>query len=501
MRSILDALPQRHVIDQTDAVRWVEGVLRHHPERAEWHAKRLLGLGGSEIGAVVSYYRGESHTGFHSIADIVQSKLMKRLPGFENSHMRRGNRLENLASRVFMLTTGFSPDGPATRALAGAEKRQGYEFVVGNQDEIVVGNGKRFMVDYKVPNVFSESVEFDYVCQLHHYTTMANLAGIRIDGLIIAKLDLPPQMSEYLTNNIEFMSDARIDELARSIARMNTPGCRIVPLHVEIDKPLQSELLAAGKDCWNDFVLTGSVPLISQRGKLELTADVELKVAQYQQQYLMAKSGISYLNTIAKSMQENLQNELANVDIFDKELPLSVVTVRPNKMDNEKIVTEAIALGADSSEIASAAKSYSVSALIKEIQTLGGKTDAPHLYEASFDVDKATSYLKDRGVDMNTFRKEGLLVELSRKKADKQVGAIYENAAAERFSAWIDESLISNQGSESEFMDDEPDFEPYLPVEMDTGHLSSAFAQAYGSFADDKDDLKNTPMRAQPGLR
>lgn len=154
------------------------------------------------MGALVSFYRGESSSGFNTIKEVVEGKLMQRLPSFETFHMRRGNALEDLARKVFLKKSFGSVDLAAMNALSIANKLPGYEFMVGNPDDIVIINGKRFVVDYKVPNTFSDTIEFDYEVQLHHYATLAKIAGVRIDGLILAKLDIPPQLAEHLTKNM-----------------------------------------------------------------------------------------------------------------------------------------------------------------------------------------------------------------------------------------------------------------------------------------------------------
>jgi hypothetical protein len=501
MQKILSNLPQLSVIQQAFAERWVDGITRHHSSRSEWHAKRLMGIGGSEMGAVVSFYRGERHSGFQSVKEIVEGKLMMRLPQLENSHMRRGNALEVLAREVYLKRYGAVVDHEATAAFKAARTAAGYEFMVGNTDEIVIKNGKRILVDYKVPNVYSDTIDFDYEVQLHHYATMAKIARIRIDGLELVKLDLPPQMTEYLTRSIDGIDAVRLIQLATSIARMDVPGCRVVALPVELKSSLQAELLAAGKDLWNDFVLKGVVPIPFQNGKLELDSKVEFELAKYQQQYLMAKSGISHLETVFKKAQVQIESLLKEVDYEGKTLPLSVVKVQPNKLDDSKLINEALALGANEDDLLKDSREYSVQALLEEIQKMGGQVDLEHLFDRTLDAGKASTFLREKGVDLSAFRKEGMSIALSTKKEDKQFGEVYRNAAADRFGAWIEESLISNQGEESEFAEDDSSIETYMPIGVSTGHLHEAFASAEQAVASEDDKTQKLPMRAFPGLR
>lgn len=501
MQHTLESLPHLPVIEQSDANRWVEGIIRFHKSRATWHAKRLHGIGGSEMGALVSFYRGETSTGFSTITEVVEGKLMKRLPKFETSHMRRGNALEDLARQVFLKKSFGSIDLAAMNALATANRLKGYEFMVGNPDDIVIINGRRYVVDYKVPNTFSEAIEFDYEVQVHHYATLAKFAGIRIDGLILAKLDMPPQLSEYLTNNLASMEPQRVAELVDSIVRVDLPGCRIVSIPIELKPALQAELLTAGKDCWNDFVLKGVVPTPGQYGKLELKGEIELNLARYQQQYVMAKSGISYLTDVAKQASSGMEMLLQNVDFEGKALPLSVVGVKPNSLDSTLVLNEALLRGATEDELQAKDRTYSVGALLEEVQRLGGKVESDHLFESSLDSAKAEAYLKDLGVDLGNLRKPGLAIRMSTKKEDKVVSQHYEERAADRFGAWLDESLISNQGEESDFTDRDPSAETLLPIEIETGHLSEALADAFKVSVSSDEQQSQYPMKAAPGLR
>jgi len=499
MKQTLDRLPQFDVIAQEDAARWIDGITRYHASRADWHAKRLHGIGGSEMGAVVSFFRGERHTGFNSVTEIVEGKLMKRLPSFETFHMRRGNALEDLARQVYLKKHGAVIDHAAMAAMASARKRAGYEFMVGNPDDIVIKNGRRYIPDYKVPSTFSDEIDFDYEVQLHHYATLANIAGIRIDGLELAKLDIPSEMAEHLTQNVSSFSPQRISDIAASIAAMDTPGCRIVALPVELKRSLQSEILAAGKECWNDYVLKGVVPRFAQRGKLELDKVTELRVAQYQQQYIMAKSGITYLDSVAKKAQAGINGALAEVDFEGKALPLAVVTVRPNKLDAERVIAEAKYLGATPEELQADKRGYSIAALVSELSLRGVDVDSPHLYEQTMDLAKAEAYLRDRGVDTKQLRKDGVIVELARQKDAKEFGKVFQESAAERFGAWIEESMISVE-DDPEFQSEEPVDQPYMPIEMETGHLSEAFVRAFEP-APINENTNQNPMRATTGLR
>lgn len=46
--SLVDALPQRDLIEVSDARQWIGRVVELHGEQAIWHAIRLNGFGGSK---------------------------------------------------------------------------------------------------------------------------------------------------------------------------------------------------------------------------------------------------------------------------------------------------------------------------------------------------------------------------------------------------------------------------------------------------------------------
>lgn len=501
MRQILDSLPQLSVIDPEDATRWVAGILKSHGSRADWHARRLLGIGGSEMGAVVSFYRGEKSEGFSSVEEVTEGKLMKRLPGFETWHMRRGNVLEVLARQTFLDKVKGTIDHEAMNALSRASKLAGYEFMVGNPDDIVLIDGKRYIAEYKVPNTYSEEVEFDYEVQTHHYATLAKMAGIPIDGIYLVKLDLPSQMTKHLTDTISNMIPTQVAELARSINKVNLPGCRVVPLEMGINKSLQVELLAAGKDLWNDFVLKGRVPMTSVRELVTLDKPMELELARYQQQYMMAKSGIKHLESVVSQASSGIATVLKDVDFEGKKLPLSIVGVKRNGLDSKAMIDEALKRGAFEKELQGDKRTYSVSALLEEIERLGGNQDASNLYELAMESSKAEAFLRDRGANLESLRTPGLAIRQSTKKEDAEVAAIFRDAAAERFGAWIEESLISNQGEESDFSDAPLPVDQNLPIEMNTGHFDEAIAEAAAAFASQAETPNQIPKRAAYGLR
>lgn len=476
LKSVLASLPQASVIDQEHAARWLEGVMRYHRPRAEWHAKRLGGIGGSEMGAVLRGLYELKETGFGTFRKVIEQKLMMRLPEFQTIHMKRGTVLEPLARLAFMYRYKAEQDHAALNGLAMGKNRPGYEWLVGNPDDLVSLKNKRFLVDYKVPSQCDEEIEYDYQVQLHHYDLLCQMRGIKTHGLILAKLDLSPELATSLVDRFSGMSQAQVHELARTIATMDMPGMRVVGLVLDKDRSMQMDILEAGSTAWNDYVLEGNVPPKPREQLVELDDQRMLKLGSFQQQYAMAKAGIKYLTEQCKSIEAEIQSVLDGVDVKDKALPLSLVKVTPNGIDKEALIAEARALGARTEELAGDPV-YSMTALLEEIKRLNGDPTASHLFaDGTPNADKAASYLEQLGVELNQFNKPGVALRMSTAKKDKEAGALFERSAADRFGSWLDENNLASRVVDDDAMEAFDDFD----LEAVSGTLQQVFAGAEG---------------------
>lgn len=476
IQSILASLDQAPVIDQGHAQRWFGGVMRYHRERAEWHAKRLKGIGGSEMGAVLRGLNGLKGSGFSTFRQVVEHKLMMRLPEFETSHMKRGTVLEPLARLAFLYRYKAKRDVLAMQATARAVQRPGYEWLVGNPDDLVMLNGKRFVTDYKVPNHVDDDIAFDYRVQLHHYSLLSQMASVKIDGLLLAKLDLSPELANSLVDRFPTMSNEQVHELAQTIARIDMPGMRVVGFVVDMERSMQVDILEAGATAWNEFVLKGNVPPKPREQLVELDDQRMLEVGNLQQQYAMAKAGINYLTKQCKIIEGGIETALKGVDVADKALPLSLVKVAAKGLDKEALIEEAKAKGARPEEI-SGEPVYSMVALLEEIKRLNGDPTARHLFaEPSPVADKAQAYLEGLGVDVTQFAGEGIALRMSIAKKDKEIGAIFERSAADRFGTWLDEQNLAAKLVEQE--DELEAVHEEFDLEVVSGTLQEVFAGA-----------------------
>lgn len=206
--SLVNALPHREAIQEADARGWVEQVVSLHGEAAVWHAIRLNGFGGSEIGVLVRN-RGGARADFQASAhDIVAGKLMRKAPTETNGHMTRGHENEEPHARRFYVKYGalrdvqafeklknaqgkrpwmrYSPDDVVQMPVLLAKDEQGNIYPSANTSEM-----KRWLIDYKAPSKVEQNdeVAFQYACQLTQGAILCAEAGVDLDGMMLSQFD------------------------------------------------------------------------------------------------------------------------------------------------------------------------------------------------------------------------------------------------------------------------------------------------------------------------
>lgn len=206
--SVVNAVPHRAAINEADARGWVETVVSQHGEAAVWHAIRLNGFGGSEIGVLVRNHCGVRADHQASAHDIVASKLMRKAPTETSGHMTRGHENEEPHARRFYAKYGGTRDVEAFDILKNAQgKRPWMRY---SPDDVVqmpvhlakdAGGGiypsmrdakmRRWLIDYKSPSKIEQSDEiaFQYACQLSQGAILCAEAGVHLDGMMLSQFD------------------------------------------------------------------------------------------------------------------------------------------------------------------------------------------------------------------------------------------------------------------------------------------------------------------------
>lgn len=176
---LISTLPQVDVVDLTNAISWVEETLNSPmttifgEEHILWHAQRLHGLGGSEMGVVIQH-RFEKESPYAERHDIIADKLMMKPPVEFSEDTLRGNLLESAVEK---------------ETLRKLRKKKGFKHVlepdikvdpshpwlIGNPDFVYKHNSRKFVDDFKIPRTDKAEkqgkgkIEFGYHVQTHHY--------------------------------------------------------------------------------------------------------------------------------------------------------------------------------------------------------------------------------------------------------------------------------------------------------------------------------------------
>jgi len=202
--SLVNALPQRDLIELSDARQWVGTVVDLHGEQAVWHAIRLNGFGGSEIGVLVRNHHGVRADHMASAHDIILGKLMRRAPVETNEHMQRGHENEPLHASKFYKKYRAHRDQAAFDKLSKAQGS--LPWMRYSPDEVAMLPSallaatrpmaaerpmSRWLADYKAPSRVEDDdeIHFQYGCQLAQGAILCDEQGIELHGLMLSQYD------------------------------------------------------------------------------------------------------------------------------------------------------------------------------------------------------------------------------------------------------------------------------------------------------------------------
>lgn len=386
---LLAALPQyQHIKGRIPD--WFEQVMRIDPDRAEFHATRLSGFGGSEIGALAANADGVRDD-FSSARDIVKSKLLLSYPEPSTGHLERGVDLEPIAKAKFQRKfrhLNCRTDTEAMVALSRAVGRRGWERY--SPDDILLmevkGKTRRILADYKAPAEDcagdDEEVKARYAAQLHLGRYLCEEAGIKIDGMVLAPL---------------------------SYSKWDT-----VDVAVTYDRAMEARILEAGDYYWNNFVLKGELPPYVARPKFTIENEDKMSEAMR-----LAANMTSYklLSDFAGKQQEEAQKRLKALlgehRIGKASLTLGLLSIGSSpKFDAVAAVT---ALGPEGAQAAAIRGGRDVDALVAKLRELGvNPDDEAFSLVAGYDEAKLRELLAAHDIDAATFESDALRMGLVR---------------------------------------------------------------------------------------
>jgi hypothetical protein len=261
LSALIDKLPQRPVIQDNHAERWVNrtvemAIIRMELEHGEgkatiedihnhvlWHVRRASAIGGSEIGTVVRHFRGEKG-GFSNAKNLVLEKLLIMSPQPGDEAMNRGVTAEPWIQKMHLEEHNAISDENALSVLSGFRWDLAPQLV-GNPDDLVIyANDIRKIIDYKCPSAAVNedyekkgAVSFDYVCQVHQYAIFAKKAGVKFSAMEVVCFD--PRSFSLKTYVID------------------------------PDKALVAEMVKGSAELWNNYVMKAIVPEVPGLGILE----------------------------------------------------------------------------------------------------------------------------------------------------------------------------------------------------------------------------------------
>ncbi|CAN7370065.1 hypothetical protein [Variovorax sp. LjRoot178] len=383
--SLVDALPQRDLIELSDARQWIGRVVELHGEQAIWHAIRLNGFGGSEIGVLVRNQHGVRADHMASAHDIVLGKLMRKIPDETNEHMTRGHENEEPHSRKFYKKYGAHRDLEAFGILSKAQGS--LPWMRYSPDEVAMLPSKvlaatrpmaverpmsRWLIDYKAPSKIEEDdeIHFQYGCQLAQGAILCEENGVEIHGLMLSQFDWA--------------------------------GWRLKDDVVEVGEELKHLVREAGNWAWN-CVMTKQVPpyvrtpvLTDSEGFVAKHVDLAERLAN-----------VSALSKAADARAQELRAELLvgldgrKLDGCKIVLPGAGALTANLKIDTEKLQAE---LKPEQLSKVTKKDGYDSAAMARHLKSLG--VDLKQFKADKIDADKLAEHADSFGIDLEAYMAE-----------------------------------------------------------------------------------------------
>lgn len=383
------SLPQSPHIDDASINLWIDTISSFEPERLNWHIRRLSGIGGSEIGTVVSPF-ANIYAPHNQPRDVFFDKMMRTLPTRPNGHMRRGIEMEEKIRAEFRKQYGLVPNDAVMNAIA-KHRDPNHIWRVGNVDDFGSLNRFNWMVDYKCPmpgfvQTYNDSgIDFNYIAQLHHYKAIADQVGARVDGLLLVSWDME-----------NWCLDVRA---------------------IPFDSVLAKLMEEAGDWLWNDCVLKNRMPESTFEKAIDIAGEDE--VAAKLRNLFDRLSTTSLLANVTTGERDTIKSEIVRVlrtkPVLAGKVAHNLMTATAKEVLNLDFLKEK--MGAHGLQEGDYQKRTSVN--INKLIELAEQhnLDFSDCYETTLDTDKAIEALMARGMDDSQFHTHDFTLALSRKKS------------------------------------------------------------------------------------
>lgn len=454
LKTMIDALPQRSVIQDHHAERWLSRTMEMTLNRMElehgegnftvsdihthvmWHIRRASGIGGSEAGTVVKHFRGERGS-FTTAHNLVMEKLLIMAPQNSTPEMARGVRAEPWVQKIYQAQTGAVTDQESLDLLRSFRWDK-VPYLAGTPDDFVLKpEGGRRMVDYKAPSAdvcadYERSgISFDYVCQLHHYGVLSMAAGVRFSDMSVEVHD-----PRYF---------------------------QVVSFPVPLDPALAREIAKSANTLWKDYILQGIVPDAPKPD--DLRADDPDLIAMGHEAAMF-----KVLKDAMEKREKDLLTRIATLGtiMHDKAVGKLAIGVadytRARVWDEEKLISLAEASGVDLDAFRVAAKkpafdadkgSEILSTLITEVQA--GRDVSAYLQDLAesglpvvkkLDTSALAKHLEEVGIDTIEAAEVAGKFALTRKSKGPEAEALERlRAEVENLAMGIDDVVAETAQS------------------------------------------------------
>lgn len=367
--AIIDAHPHRAAIRETDLRLWVREVVAAHGEAAIWHATRAGGFGGSEIGVLVRNHAGSRADHQSSAHDIVEAKLLRRMPLEDSGPLRRGHENEVRHAQWFLNKHGAKRDQAGFERLASSTGLRTWmryspdevALVPIDQPNPALGGARlaRWLVDYKAPSVVDDSdeVKFQYVCQLHQGAMICAKQGLHLDGLMLSQFDWA--------------------------------GWQLKDDHIAYDPQIARSILAAGDHYW-DYVLRAEVPAYVVKSRFEGEAELRQQWEQRANQIARLKALKKAVEDMLEPHEQALREHLGSMRLADTRCTVGDLSISAVQTVDLDAVCQAIAQQGSEAEA-------QTEAILASMAKKAANT--------SFDAKAMEAYLRSLGVSMKQFAK------------------------------------------------------------------------------------------------
>jgi len=431
-----DELPQRDLIDMSDAKQWIDYMSNVMPEDAIWHMIRAGGVGGSEIGGLVRNYLGHLADHAFNAHDWALGKLLRSTPEPEYGVLQRGHEMEPIHAKRFYKELRTRRDEVAFEALKRAKGQLPWmryspdEMVhFDSPTTIMQADGPvtllgRVLVDYKAPTTVDAEcrIAFQYSAQLHQGATLCREQGIDLSGAMLSQFNWA---TWTLKNDF-----------------------------VEIDPQFCDLIKEAGSHYW-DYVMRGEIPPYVMRRRLELDNNVR-------EDWTDAAIRLGQLNAMCTNLSnaaEELRGRIVKgLGLTEKRLDgqtisfPSAIKISGSAAIDEDAVRRSLGEDAMASLLVKEKNTkYDADAMLGKLKSLGVDVK-PFRKLSRLDPSLTFNALVDAGLDPEKFMKESLRITVDRDMKESAADWFGDSFEPLKLPAEADEAdLAPLPGSEAEF--------------------------------------------------